>query len=134
MYTIDYDYYTNTYGGTVITAVNFEFTLKRAISICNSILNLDLYSDSYETLESGLQDRLNDAICASCECVYQAQSGTSNALQPLVSSESVGGVWSKSYDVSKADTSVDYLHKSIFGVLNDFLSGTILVVRGVYVG
>ena len=133
MLEISYSYYTDTYGGTSIAEENFAFILQRAIGIANRILTVDLYDYTAGDFPEVLENRLKTAICGSADVVNSATDSGSAVVSGIVASESVAGAWSKSYAVSgKTTNSETKLRQDVRSVLEDFLSGANLIVRGFF--
>lgn len=135
MLDITYEYYTDVYGGSSVEEKNFEFRLRRTIAVCNRYLTVDLFEfDESQYTENQLY-RLKTAICAAAECVDAFLVSGSNVTSKAVSSESVGGAWSKSYQVSDSDKDGTAMGDNVQQILIDFLSGSIFMsVGGYYVG
>lgn len=133
MLEISYSYYTDTYGGTSIAEENFAFILQRAIGIANGILTVDLYDYTAGDFPEVLENRLKTAICGAADVVNSATDSGSAVVSGIVASESVAGAWSKSYAVSsKITNSEAKLRQDVRSVLEDFLSGANLIVRGFF--
>ncbi len=133
MLEITYAYYRDTYGGTSIAEENFAFILQRAIGIANGILTVDLYDYTAGDFPEVLENRLKTAVCGAADVVNSATDSGSAVVSGIVASESVAGAWSKSYAVSgKTTNSETKLRQDVRSVLEDFLSGANLIVRGFF--
>lgn len=133
MLEITYAYYRDTYGGTSIAEENFAFILQRAIGIANGILTVDLYDYTAGDFPEVLENRLKTAICGAADVVNSATDSGSAVVSGIVASESVAGAWSKSYAVSSKTTNSEAkLRQDVRSVLEDFLSGANLIVRGFF--
>lgn len=133
MLEISYSYYKDTYGGTSIAEENFAFILQRAIGIANGILTVDLYDYTSGDFPEVLENRLKTAICGAADVVNSSTDSGSAVVSGIVASESVAGAWSKTYAVSsKTTNSETKLRQDVRSVLEDFLSGANLIVRGFF--
>ena len=132
MFTVDYDYYKNTYGGSLASEKIFNLIIDRAIGIANSYLTVDLYEIDASDLPDTVAERLRKALCASVDCLNTCLVPGTNAVSRELSGESVSGMWSKSY-ASSGDGSDADMHNGVYSILNDYLSGTALLCRGYYV-
>lgn len=131
MFTIDYSFYTDTYGGTLIQESDFGRLSDRAIGITNGYVLIDLY-ENYEIPEQ-LDVVLHKAVCAVAELISTYMKNGSAVINPLVSQESVAGVWSKSYATAKQTTAASEFYYAVITVLNDYLGGTRLLFKGGFV-
>ena len=76
---------------------------------------------------------LHKAVCAVAELINTYTANGSSAFSPVVSQESVSGVWSKSYSTAKQSTAASEFYFSVITVLNDYLGGTKLLFKGGFV-
>lgn len=131
MFTIDYAFYTDTYGGTSISEADFGRLSDRAIGITNGYVLIEMYDD-YDIPEQ-LDIVLHKAVCAVAELINTYTANGSSAFSPVVSQESVSGVWSKSYSTAKQSTAASEFYFAVITVLNDYLGGTKLLFKGGFV-
>lgn len=133
MINISYSFYTDTYGGSLISSENFNFIRDRAIGIVNNIVTVDLFDYDGTVLGEELETRLKKAICAAADVTKSATQSDSPVSSGIVQSESISGAWSKTYAVSSNPINpTKQMHADIRCVLEDYLSGTDLIFRGYY--
>lgn len=136
MIEITYEFYQDEYGGSAIVDADFKRVSLRAISIADSYLDCDLFDFIEDDYDESLVYRLKIALCASCDVVGGALKRGSSELSKEIASESVAGVWSKSFATSAktASSQARDLVDAVYAILNDYLGTTPLVTRGYYVG
>ena len=131
MFTIDYSFYTDTYGGTLIKESDFTRLSDRAIGITNGHVLIDLYAE-YD-ISQELDNLLHKAVCAVAELISSATVGNSSALAPVVSQESVAGAWSKAYNNGGNTDNYSIFDYSVTHILLDYLGGTPLLFKGGFI-
>ena len=132
MIIISYEYYRDVYGGTAIDEANFNMVMNRTISVVNSYLIVDLFElDESEYTEADIT-RLKTAICAAAECTSSYLVPGSNESRTILASESVAGMWSRTYKTD-TDNSEDAMRKSTYAVVEDFLQGSKFIRIGYYI-
>lgn len=132
MIIISYEYYRDVYGGTAIDEANFNMVMNRTISVVNSYLIVDLFElDESEYTEADIT-RLKTAICAAAECTSSYLVPGSNESRTILASESVAGMWSRTYKTD-TDNSEDAMRKSTYAVVEDFLQGSQFIRIGYYI-
>lgn len=131
MFTIDYSFYTDTYGGTLIKESDFTRLSDRAIGIVNGYVLVDMYSDY--SIDTILDNLLHKAVCAVAEVINSVAASGTSVVKPSVQSESISGVWSKSYAVSSGGNSLTDMYYTITNVLLDYLGGTKLLFMGGFI-
>lgn len=131
MFTIDYSFYTDTYGGTLIKEADFQRLSDRAIGVTNSYVLIDLYDDY--TLSESLDLILHKAVCAVAEVICSAVSAGGSAVKPVLQSESVGGAWTKTYSTNDNQNAYANMEFAIIATLTDYLGGTDLLFKGGFI-
>lgn len=132
MLQITYDYYTTIYGGSVVSEQSFDRVITRTIGIANGYTAVDLYTLDDSDYTPDDITRLKTAICASADCVSPALVDGSSELKSITASESVAGMWSRSY-VTEGSNSADVLRQNVYAILDDYLTGTQFIRRGYYI-
>lgn len=130
MFTIDYTFYTDVYGGSLISEADFGRLSDRAIGITNGYVVIDMYKD-YDIPEV-LDILLHKAVCAVADLVSSSTVNGSSAFNPLVSQESIAGVWSKSYSLGYSNAASEF-YFNVTTILKDYLGGTPLVILGGFI-
>lgn len=116
----DFDYYTNSYAGTLIPAQEFDALSVKAQKIVNYM--------TFNRAESDITDKVKTAVCAAAEAAYEVKQSYSN-IEQGIKSESTDG-----HSVTYAD--VDYntisvnIEKAMSRAIKRELSGTGLLYRG----
>lgn len=132
MILIGYEYYHSIYGGSAVSEDNFNMIMNRTIGIANGYLSIDLYTYDESKEQEGIVNRLKTALCAAADCVSSSMICGSNEPKGVIASESVAGVWSKSYANSSNDPNIS-LRTNVYSILEDFLSGTEYLARGFFI-
>lgn len=131
MFTIDYNFYKDVYGGSSISDAEFTRLSDRAIGLTNGYVIIDLYDD-YDIPEV-LDILLHKAVCAVADLIKSSTAGASSAIKPIVSQESVAGVWSKSYATTGGSNGYSDFYFGVISVLKDYLGGTKLLFKGGFI-
>ena len=128
---IDYTYYSQTFGGTLIPQTNFnKYATEASNKVRNAILNRDI---------TGKETPVKTATCLVAECLYN-QTLKKNKINNIVSgtdsiitSEKVGDYSRTLANVSASDleTLIENTSKEIDGILEDYLLMTGLLYNGV---
>lgn len=117
MLQVDYAYYKDTYGGTLISEADFPSAIRQAYVYVNHITQGRAAKEQTDEVQA----KINNACCAAAEYVHKSeQSGGAE-----VASETVGK-WSRSF-VSQGKT----LQQRINASIRMYLSGTGLTYAGV---
>ena len=133
MLELTYDFYKNSYGGSAVSEPQFEMLKNRVIAVSCGYLSANLYTLKESDYEEGDVYRLTTAICASMDYACDYITPGTNSAANVVTSESISGVWSKSYAVP--DKSSDTLMRNgILAILIDYLNGSPFMSRGYYIG
>lgn len=133
MINISYEYYRDVYGGTAIDEANFNMVMNRTISVVNSYLIVDLFELDESKYNEADITRLKTAICAAAECTSSYLVPGSNESRMMLASESVAGMWSRTYSRADTDNSEDAMRKSTYAVIEDFLQGSQFIRIGYYI-
>ena len=128
---IDYTYYSQTFGGTLIPQTNFnKIATEASNKVRNAIMNKDI---------TGFETQVKTATCLVAECVYN-QTLNKNKINNVISgtdtiitSEKVGDYSRTLSNVSTSDleTLIKGTSKEIDDILNDYLLMTGLLYNGV---
>lgn len=128
---IDYQYYSVTFGGTLIPQTNFNKIATEASNIVrNSIMNRDI---------TGYETQVKTATCLVAECVYNQTlkknkiNNVISGTDSIVTSEKVGDYSRTLSNVSASElkTLIADTSKEIDGILQDYLLMTGLLYNGV---
>jgi hypothetical protein len=131
MFTIDYSFYTNVYGGSLIKEADFTRLSDRAIGTTNSYVLIDLYSDYDISTELDLV--LHKAVCAVAEVISSALASGGSSVKPVLQSESVAGTWSKTYSTGDNQNAYANMEFAVIATLTDYLGGTDLLFKGGFI-
>lgn len=125
MVKVDYVYYKDEFSGDLISENEFDSLIKKAEPYVSMMTfgNADGVDDSSE-----YSSNVMNALCSVAETIksYTDDSGVEHGA---ISSESVGGVWSRSYSVDK-DSSSKSMESAIKFKLYMYLSNTGLLYAG----
>jgi hypothetical protein len=125
MISIDFDYYKNSYLGDAIEEIDFAKLIKRARPFISQFTfgRVDKLEDDYEYV-----DKVRDCLCSISEVIaeFTTESGVEHAP---IASESVGGVWSRTY-VTGSDSESNSLATTIKSKVNLYLANTDLLYAG----
>ena len=128
---IDYQYYSVTFGGTLIPQTNFNKIATEASNIVrNSIMNRDI---------TGYETQVKTATCLVAECVYNQTlkknkiNNVISGTDSIITSEKVGDYSRTLSNVSASElkTLIADTSKEIDGILQDYLLMTGLLYNGV---
>lgn len=105
MINVDYSYYTDDFMGDILTSDNFARYIKRATPYVSSytFAQADTVDDNDPRASS-----VKDALCAVADVLCTSVDASTGEERGPISSESVGGSWSRSYAV-KSQNSNDIL-------------------------
>lgn len=121
MYTVTYEYYTETYGGKSLSEDDFPFVMRKASMIVDNMTFGRLGSLNIDNVDDNLKDKINTCLCEVADKI-SANSEDGVVNDGIKSSESVAN-WSVSFATSS-------LPKSVMGSLkssvNLYLGGTFL--------
>ena len=121
---VTYDYYKNEYYGEMLNEHEFNKYIKRAEPYVSSRTfgKADLVTDATDEV---VANKVRDSICAVAE-ILKSHTGDDGIEHGAVSSENVGGSWSRSYVVNKESS-------GITGIINDKIY-TLLANTGLLYG
>lgn len=123
--TIDYTFYKDVYGGTSITEDAFNRVINRALGVLNECLSVDVFTYDFDSDPEAQVTRLKFALCNTADAVNSLIDTNTGLPNPVVSSESIAGTWSRSYAVSTtANTNSYRLSSEVQATVNMWLSGT----------
>lgn len=132
MLDITYDFYKEVYGGSAIEEVNFLILRNRIIAVMNGLLLVDIYTiNESDYIEADIV-RLKTAVCASMDCASAYIIPGTNMPAGVLSSESISGVWSKSYATQEGNSDT-LMRESVLNTITDFLNGTPFLSRGYFI-
>lgn len=115
---VDYEYYSNTYGGKTIPKDSFDVVEKRAEAVLHRIT-----FDRVKQLPE-IPDLVKDAICAMAEVRYQEEK-----KQPGLKSETIDG-YSVTYESSGGTAGASGTVKLMYEEAKVYLANTGLLYRG----
>lgn len=128
---IDYTYYSQTFGGTLIPQTNFnKYATEASNKVRNAIMNRDI---------TGYETQVKTATCLVAECVYN-QTLNKNKINNVISgtdsiitSEKVGDYSRTLANVSASELEslIEKSSKEIDGILKDYLLTTGLLYNGI---
>lgn len=122
--TIDYQFYTDTYGGTELTEEQFSTYSKKALQFINELSASRLLLNDLNKTDEQL---VKMAVCALCDYDLNENKRQEKAL---VASESVPS-HSKSYNTSAVSKTNEEVRKERIQTIYGFLLSTNLLYRGV---
>ena len=99
MVKVEYSYYKDEYLGDLIQENEFNKLIKRAEPYV-STRTFGKASQVTEDMDETLVNKVKDALCAVAE-IIKAYTGDDGTEHGRVSSESVGGSWSRSFAIEK---------------------------------
>jgi hypothetical protein len=115
-----YDFYTDSYGGTLVAEEDFNIVKTKAQLILDNMINADFYELDATKLSASLVMKVKMSVCALCDGLQEMfAEGVSKGV---ISSEKVGG-WTTTYKVSEGSSAYSALYASV----KQYLDGTELM-------
>jgi hypothetical protein len=115
-----YDFYTDSYGGTLVEEEDFNIVKTKAQLILDNMINADFYELDATKLSTSLVMKVKMSVCALCDGLQEMF--TEGVSKGVISSEKVGG-WTTTYKVAEGSSAYSALYASV----KQYLDGTELM-------